>query len=661
MDYCNTPVLFTIFKYMMTKNIIVASLALVGLLSMQSCSKEDNRLDASPDSEISFIVDSEIGFDKPVTSSSKSLASLGTPSTGSFHSEQILDEKNNTVYHITQEIFGESKNSLKTAVAPVYPDNYAPAGFPSGRSLTKDVTFRILLYNSNGNYVSSVDGVVGSATLPQLPVVKGNAYTWYAYSYYGTDPLPVIPVNERTNPKLAVENEDFIFASGTFTAATGAGILDNKIIVKFKHAMSMIEVGAHTGGFNAKTYLPQFLLTGSNRPYIQAAAGMLQGGRFDLKAGAFDPASTYTINSAVDLNRRANYAFTLNYPNTSYHGYFFTVPGSNAANNFKFNLSSYLMLDYSNAADPSTAKILNKNDFTFTIDKSQGKFNRITIMPMDAGIIVPGSPALNWARGDIYYDDASGRFTDAEGYTRFQHRPRSASTYFYPSTYSPNGVTSPSSVNYGSTYYVSSLKFPVGSGSSTVGNPCNEVKPNLSWPDNGTTTTLNSSWTLPSTAQAMTLANLINNNPGQVSYNYNATTRSIVVNVVPNGGTVTDEWSQVITFELKGYAQPLSATVNNNYQMQATSIPYKTSGTIAGSGYFWLQPGGSYVNPSGQTIPSSNSYLKIELDPVQNKVTAGVYSDYQGPLLTGVKPFEAGVTARTAMPIRCVRARLYGS
>ncbi|MCS4226505.1 fimbrillin family protein [Sphingobacterium sp. BIGb0165] len=644
----------------MFKNIYASTLALVGMILIQSCSKEKNELGTATESQVSFMVDSETGFD--VSGNVQSKASNIEPGLqwSNVLDERIVDSRQNVIYNIKQEVLNETKPITK-AVAPVYPDNYAPAGFPAGRALTKDVTFRILLYNNSGSYVSSVDGVVGSSTLPQLPVVKGNVYRWYAYSYYGTDPLPAIASNELQNPKFPVENEDFLFASGTFTAATGPGILDNKITVKFKHAMTMIEVGVHTGGFNAKNYLAQYLQSGSNRPSIQAASNILQGGKFDLKAGSFDAVSTYTITNAVDINRRANYATSLNYPNTSYHGFFFTVPGSNTTNNFKFNISSYMMLDYSSASDPLTAKILNKSDLIFTIDKTVGKFNRITIMPMDAGIIVPGSPALNWARGDIYYDAVSGRFNDAEGYTRFQHRPRNASTYFYPSTYSPNGVSSPSSENYGSTYYVTNFQYPVGSGSTALGNPCNEVRPNLTWPDNGSNTTLNSSWTLPTVAQGMTLATLINNFPERISYNYNSATRSIVVNIVPNGGTVSDDWSQVITFELKGYAQPLGVTVNNNYQMQTTSIPYKTNGVLGGYGYFWLAPGGSYTNSSGQTVNGYHSYLKLEFNTVQNKIVASVHSDYQGELLSGIKPFDVGITPRTAMPIRCVRARLYGN
>ncbi|UIR55988.1 hypothetical protein LZQ00_17205 [Sphingobacterium sp. SRCM116780] len=663
------------------KNILLGLLFIGALITNQSCSKDEQDLGSAGVSEMSFVVDSEIGFDGGSANTTQSTSNMNTSSLKTVLAKQIFDSKDNMMYQVSQQELvtnnlkatvsasnsnaSENSSALK-AVAPVYPNNYAPAGFPSGRAMTKDVTFRVLIYDANGNYVNAIDGVVGSATLPKLVIDQGKSYTWYAYSYYSTDPLPAIPVSERNNPKLAVENEDFLFATGNFTAAQGTGIVDNKVTVKFKHTMAMIELTTYTTGFNAKADLTKFVGTGASRPFIQTQANMLQGGKFSLKTGAFDPASTYTINTAVDVNRRDNYAFSTSYNNTSYHGFLFTVPGADndVISNFKFNISNFLTLDYS-----ATPKVMNKNDFTFTVSKGKGKFTRFSVMPIDAGIVVPltgsavGTGPTNWARGDLYYDDTAFGFLAAEGFTRYQHRPKLASTYMYPSTYKPNGVTTPiTTANYGATYYIPNYKQPVGSGSTSLGNPCTDIMPNLTWPDQptGTSTTLNSTWVRATVQNAMSLANLINTFPSRVSYNFNAATKSIVVNVVPNGGTVTDDWSQVLTFELKGYAQPINATVNNNYAMVAASIPYTTSSTVTGYGYFWLDIGGSYTNPSGQTVPSVNYYLKLALDNT-GKVTASVHTDYQGTPQSGIQAFEAGITTRTAMPIRCVRSRLYGS
>lgn len=409
---------------------IFFSLVIVGSILNFSCSKNTDQPNTTITSGVSFIVDGETALQE---SDSKSTSADISPSNGSRLNKTVVvnsaQKADKEFIYIKEELgsaealmanSGNSTSGDNKAVAPVYPDNYIP-GSPvnGGRPLTNGVTFRVLVYDMAGKFVEQVDGKVGSTPPVAKELKQGTQYKWYAYSYYSTEALPAISNNLK--PTFNVSNEDFLFASGNFTTgkSSNSSIPNIDVSITFKHAMAMVEVGVLVTGFSAKADLNAFLGNSTDRPYIRANSNVLEQGVFVLLTGKF--ISKSKIASAVNINARRNYAADIQFPNTSYHGYFFTVPGGDNEynSNFAYSIHPWALLDR-----PANPLKFSKS-YNDKIRIGRGKYTRITIIPLDNGIQVPATSsvvATNWSRGDLYYDAGTQGFTGpSEGPTRFQH------------------------------------------------------------------------------------------------------------------------------------------------------------------------------------------------------------------------------------------------
>ncbi|WKK56837.1 hypothetical protein [Sphingobacterium sp. BN32] len=618
-----------------------------------SCKKETISDQSAAGIKVSFTVEGETELEGAEAESPVSVSNTGMLKSNS----QSLFQSNDTLirggefdsYILTEEFGGnstknikvkESKSSIeKYAVAPVYPDSYIPAGFPTGRQLTAGVTFRVLVYDSNGQFVESVDGVAGSSTLPVASnLQQGKTYSWYAYSYYATDPLPALSQASLANPQFNVENEDFLYASGTFTTATSTTQTTNTDVkITFKHAMAMVGFSVNLSSFNGKVNHAAYLGNATARPYIRVAANTLKKGVFNLKNGAFSQKEL--IATSVNAVARNNYAFTPSYPNTSYQGFFFTVPDGDLdyISNFNTSIETWTILDR-----PSAPKVFNKT-YTHKVRSGRGKYTSISIYALDNGIAVPSSNGnTNWSRGDVYYDDSQG-FAGNEGLTRFQHRNHEASMT-YQSTFLPYGVTSPvasygeSVAKYGSTYYRFNNLYPLkGVIENYSGNPCQSLSPGGS--------VLNDKWRYPTVAQGRALAQYINDyaSTGRISHTFNEATKSIVLTVNTNGQSSPDQWSERLSFEMKGYAAYNSTT--NTHSIAQPSVTAKAQ---SGSVYIWLSP------VSGVT--GHRAYLELKVNSEESpKFSAKIYrNDISSP--SGIDyPIPSTFTTDDGLIVRCVR------
>ena len=628
---------------------IFFSLVIVGSILNFSCSKNTDQPNTTITSGVSFIVDGETALQE---SDSKSTSADISPSNGSRLNKTVVvnsaQKADKEFIYIKEELgsaealmanSGNSTSGDNKAVAPVYPDNYIP-GSPvnGGRPLTNGVTFRVLVYDMAGKFVELVDGKVGSTPPVAKELKQGTQYKWYAYSYYSTEALPAISNNLK--PTFNVSNEDFLFASGNFTTgkSSNSSIPNIDVSITFKHAMAMVEVGVLVTGFSAKGDLNAFLGNSTDRPYIRANSNVLEQGVFDLLTGKF--ISKSKIASAVNINARRNYAADIQFPNTSYHGYFFTVPGGDNEynSNFAYSIHPWALLDR-----PANPLKFSKS-YNDKIRIGRGKYTRITIIPLDNGIQVPATSsvvATNWSRGDLYYDAGTQGFTGpSEGPTRFQHRNHEPNSIFYASTFQPNGYPNPimsygqSEAKYGSTYYLSGKMWPLGITPVIDGDPCHDLRPNGN--------DLNDQWRTPTVDQAKGLAAYINSysGTGRISATRNDGKKSVLLTVNVNEQNSPDEWSQRITFELKRFTEPNG----NTHQMNAASLPSISSTKTTGYAYFWLKK------------PYANSYAYLELyydSSIQNKLRAKVYSSKVTSAANDVYP--ATLKATNGMNVRCVR------
>ncbi len=471
---------------------------------------------------------------------------------------------------------------------------------------------------------------------------QGTTYKWFSYSYYSSVPLAAIPAANKNNPNLNVRNEDFLYSSGTFTTAVEAGkIPETKVKITFKHMMAMVEMNVLTGGFAAKADLAKFLSQDAARPYIRVKENVIEEGVFNLLSGTFT--SKAKVATPVYVNALSNYAYNLFYPVTSYHGFIFTVPAgdNDYINDFTYTVEPWLVLDR-----PASPRVYNKT-FTDKIRIGRGMSSRLSVVPFDLGIKVPGASNtgdVNWSRGDLYYDESQG-FTNLDGFTRWQHRNHEATSITYASSLKPYGITSPTPSygqlinNFGSTYYPFHAPYPLATVTTTTEqDPCNGLQPNGS--------ILNDRWRTPTLAQGVAFADYFNQyaNTGRISHTFVSASGNVpgklIVAVNIKDGTA-DDWTDRVSFEMKGYAK-YTAGNNPEYVMEPSSIPQVNQNSQIGEGYYRLDVANGYA------------YLKITVNSGSSpKFKAQVYSSTS--TFTSGSVIKATLNVKDAINVRCVR------
>lgn len=639
---------------------LTAQALLVGL-ALSSCQKNVNENTDPTGFSVSFTVEPTVALDESEVQTgteglAKAAASGSQTDWGTIQTTQSIHNEDDDVVLIQEEIGPKEKlkiksssnstsnNGLKASTKPDYPPGYIPnvGGLPN-RLLPKDVKYRVMVYDENNVFVEQVNGVVGSTPSGQAVNLKQNKkYKYFAYSYYSKDPIDPIAAGSVSNPVLPVNNEDLIYARGEFTTTVNNnGVSDVKVPLTFSHVMSMVQITVNTNGFAAKSDMTNFLSNNADRPYIQVAGNQLKKGSFNLLTGTFS--DIQVITNPVYAVSKADYAYYRDLPSVTYRGFVYTVPGASGSNipSFNYTISPWMVLDR-----PSAPKKFTKS-YTTKINTEKGIFNRLSIYPFDSGIRIPSSNgATHWSRGDLYYDDS--QFLDLEGSTRWQHRNYEVASIQYLSSLKPYGYANPVANTYGqkenkfgASYYLVNNTYPLGGPFPLAGNPCQSTQPSGN--------NLNNKWKMPTIAQGLALASYINANgqAGQadVQSMANGPAGNIILFVINNTTTLTDEWSQRIGFELKSFAKKGS---NGSYEMNTATNPVINTSTGArkGFGYYWL-----YGAPEGEV-----AFLEIAYDSsLKQKVTAKVYQSGAKTMPTGVLPSPPSIPKDAAMSIRCVR------
>ncbi|GEM_PF-644867 len=677
----------------MKKYLILYIILFTGIVS---CKKEISNSGIQKEGQISFSVSKEILLNDSINgnnSSNGQKAKLQSSNIGATivnHESIYSDDMSSEIFveeiGVTNKNLKTSKNSNLSnsnskSVIPVYQDQYNPELL---YQLADGVKYRVLVYDQNNNFVEQVDGTAGTLSPKTTVLDKGKTYNWLAYSYSSSDILPSIPISEINDPKFAVENEDFLYASGTFDTPSGEGILDMDVPITFKHAMAMIEYQVNVTSFSGRADYKSFVnyeLT--DRPYIRADANQLARGTFNLKTATFSQIST--IPTTVDAVARLNYATEGLFPAATYRGFFYTVPGgdNDYINSFKTTVTPWVILD----RPAAPVKFLKTYDNKVRIGR--GKFTRVNIYGLDAGIqISPETYFPNgdlwevhrWTRGDLYVDQTQdfvfNMFVGSEGPLRVQHRNHETTSIFYNSTFQPYGVptSSPTSVygqspvNYGSTYFKFRNPNPIGiSWTGASAHPCYLLGPA---PDSKPEySALRGQWQETSVYFARKLVEFINDNANNnefITHQGNSMTKSLILtlNLKGNG---SNEWTERISFEMKGMAKYNESTglySMFNFHDPITNTdqekPIVTANRQIGKAYYWLEVElGSPENI--QPYENNFAYLELTINTDANpkysaKIRQKTFNASDTPYLT---PSDPMVTAKTGMNLRCVRAPNY--
>ncbi|WP_219226473.1 fimbrillin family protein [Pedobacter antarcticus] len=317
--------------------------------------------------------------------------------------------------------------------------NIAIGNVPKGISSTSDllavsamatnVKYRLLLYKTDGTFVSSTPLVSGTAGA--VDVAKGTAYNWYAISYNNTDDVP--DVADHANPTLALPGgKDALYASGSITIPANGPDGNSPLGITFKHSLARIAVELNTMGMFADI----------NTAAVAVSGIVVKTGTINLKTGA--------------LSNLVNYTQTVNYASFSdvlapYHdakvAYIYTADAVTPAA-LTVTLTN-LALDIDNGTVRSFATLLGTTPsvFTFNVTPQLGKSYRALVNLVESPLTLAG---VRWARANLYNPGGHNPY-------RFHHTY--AATNQRNSYFSFKGIVS---ADYGTNGDPCSLVYPAG-------------------------------------------------------------------------------------------------------------------------------------------------------------------------------------------------------
>lgn len=350
-----------------------------GSLILAGCSTETTRSEENILAEekvavtfsIGGITDEEITTSDPnaLLASAKPLTTTPKSKTTSIGDLDIITTLETAPIEASQSI---TKNAVAaTGITP----------YASTKPMGPGKTFRVMVYNSNNQFVGSIDQVAGAPAVT-LDLVKGNSYRWYAFSFNDTNPLPAI---NTATLKVPVANKDLLYAQSSLPFTANGG--DNHQVITFNHAMAKINITIDA------IYVPASIGTvdagfSSNTTYIKQ-------GNFDLKAQSFATTSSYTTGASD---------FVFNDTNTSSTGSFvknavlYTAPDGAAINSgdFTVKINSIPLDDFSGNA----VAVTNNNRSYGSVTPVRGNAYNFRITIQKGGLV----GGTIWAPGNLYYD-----------------------------------------------------------------------------------------------------------------------------------------------------------------------------------------------------------------------------------------------------------------
>ncbi|HIC8644778.1 hypothetical protein [Elizabethkingia meningoseptica] len=270
---------------------------------------------------------------------------------------------------------GNSLSPAYTAIASTKMNTYAATS-----PMKKDNTFRVLVYNSNNQYVGAIDQAAG-ATFVKLDLVKGGNYKWYAYSYNDTSALPDISAINTANPQVEARNKDLLYASGELI---NAQVGDNHQKIIFEHVMAKITVIIDANSVPANINAVNDITFNTN--LTQAIFNLKDSPGF-VSQGTLSAPYIYTLKEVTTGNSTIKMAE------------FYTVPLPDI-NSFIIKTGTMNIQDFS----LPSANVTPNNSYSFTfpnkVSPTAGTNTNLTIT-LQKGALIGGN---FWAVGNLYYD-----------------------------------------------------------------------------------------------------------------------------------------------------------------------------------------------------------------------------------------------------------------
>ncbi len=254
--------------------------------------------------------------------------------------------------------------------------------------MTKDYTYRVVMYNADGSFHSSTNLIAGTAG--SIEVVKGRKYKWYAYSHNNKAAIPAITDNQ--NPIIATTaSKDLLYASGEVTIGTSpqGQMLTQALPITFEHKMSKISLTIDARGMGA-IIKDNILVT------MQTPVSFPQG-NLNLKTGVMQAngSANYAIGAPVTFQNSANYG------NAIKEASFYTIQSTGTVSlAFKHNTIDVAYFDNTtneSMITPSTTLVSN-----FSATPVPGKNTNLNINLYKIGGTIDG---VIWSSGSLCFEN----------------------------------------------------------------------------------------------------------------------------------------------------------------------------------------------------------------------------------------------------------------
>lgn len=264
----------------------------------------------------------------------------------------------------------------------------AANGLLAATPMATNVSYRLLLYKTDGTFVSST--VLTSGTIGLVDAAKGNSYNYYAISYNTTE---VVPDPDHTTPTLVLPGGmDILYVSGTVTIPANQADGNTPLGLVFKHKFSRIAVELNTMGMFGDINTAAVSVSGINAK--TATINLRTGALSALTNSSQTISYSNFTNTTTGFNdAKEVYIYTADPAATSV-----TVTLSNLVVDVKQPPSTTVTRSFTTllAATPSV--------FTFSVTPLLGYSYRAKVNLIESPITIAG---VRWARTNLYYADGT--------------------------------------------------------------------------------------------------------------------------------------------------------------------------------------------------------------------------------------------------------------
>ena len=263
--------------------------------------------------------------------------------------------------------------------------------------ISSDIKFRLLIYAAGNQTSPLVNVVLSRGESPAILLDGGKNYNWFAYS---TNEANVGDINSTgIISKVALENKDFMFASGNLTLTSGQNYLN----IIFKRQMAAVNVDVDTRGLFGTLVNNSSISLGSGSTNTTFNA-FIQSADFNIFNASFSNFTTVIPS----INASAMRVVDARWGNAEKIGTFYSAenpasPRTVAANQLKVRLNTFsITMDDNSTRTFSNNKIL-PIPHAVTLALTRGKLSRANVRLIESAVTIG---RLRWARTNLIYDES---------------------------------------------------------------------------------------------------------------------------------------------------------------------------------------------------------------------------------------------------------------